>query len=184
MPPFSTGCGTRFCCTPTNTNNSETTCVTNISGEPCGPGPAQLDMCTEPPGGSADEGETPCDPDTQQCCKDANTNQEFCCLPDLEPVGLTCLSIPSGYCDLPEVFRDNGLAVFLLGLILQALGLFDGNRRNLRSVVDEQGIQDIMAKLTSLLNEEEGGMEGIMAKVSELGVDADMMNQLANVIGN
>ena len=175
--------GNNFCCTPTNPDGGQgpTTCVTNISGEPCGPGPAQLDMCETP---DAEAESTPCDTDNQQCCKDSNTNQNFCCLPDLEPIGLTCLSIPSGYCDLPEVFRDNGLAVFLFGLILQALGLFDGNRRNLRSVVDEQGIQDIMAKLTSLLNEEEGGLEGVMTKVAELGVDADMMNQLVNVIGN
>jgi len=175
-----------FCCTRTNpdTPQGPTTCVNNISGQPCGPGPAQLDMCTEPPGGSASAGSTPCDPSTQQCCKDANTDQEFCCVPDLEPVGLSCLSVPSGYCDLPEVFRDNGILVFLLGLILQALGLFDGNRRNLRSVVDERGMGDIIAKVASLLDEEEGGLEGVMAKVSELGVDADMMNQLVNFIGN
>lgn len=178
-----------FCCTPTNTNNGDTICVNNISGENCGPGPAQLDMCAEPPGEDGTEGVTPCDPATQQCCKDANTNNEFCCIPeDFGSIfGLTCRDIPIAYCCLPVELRENGPTFFAIGLILQFFGLIsdcNDNRRNLRSVADEKFMDNIMAKVASLLDEEEGGMEGIMAKVAELGVDADMMTQLVNVIGN
>ena len=133
-------------------------------------------MCGVTPSTDGEPGDNPCSSD-QQCCKDANTSGDFCCV----PLGIDCtVAVFEDSCVIPAFARDN-LVLFIIFLIL--LNLDGGNRRNLRSAVDEQGMEDIMAKVASILNDNEG-KEDIMAKVSALVVDEDMMTELANSIGN
>ena len=75
-----------FCCAQSNPTLPNA-CVNQIGGQPCGKGPAQEDMCSGIEGtGGCGEGE--------QCCKDQNTNGDFCCVPD----GEDCRDLVDGFC--------------------------------------------------------------------------------------